>query len=133
MEKLNKFLLEKAYLVIFLLVFGIMSLGSWVLIDSISDLGIKRSSTVAIVIGLLFSGLVTSSVHLVRKSGDFWEALHELELRVETAEYKEDIKFIYEGYFQEVLNKAMGQAHSQALKTVYAVMQTKYKLLPSKI
>jgi len=70
---------------------------------------------------------------MVRKSVEFWRVFHVMDDAVEKAEYKEDIKQIYDEQFESVRSKAMGGPHADALNRVYAIMQTKYKLLPSKI
>lgn len=66
------------------------------------------------------------------KNMEFWKSVEKLIDAVDKAEYKEDIKEILQGIYEETRKKSMGIQHTHELNRIFAIMQTKYKLLPSK-
>ena len=133
MEKIGNFFLKESLIKLTLINWIFWSSLTFVSIYLLVDVPMPRLYIGSLCIGALFAFLVVSMTYMSRKSVEFWNAFHILEDAVEKAEYKEDIKQIYDEQFDGVRRKAMGGPHADALNRVYAIMQTKYKLLPSKI
>jgi DNA-binding cell septation regulator SpoVG len=90
------------------------------------DLSLVKCIKVGAMSGLVFGGMVTAMVSMMRKSGRFWDFAHE----VESAETREELESIFNNEFQDLLKMGMGRPHSQELTKLYHIMKTKHKYLP---
>lgn len=76
----------------------------------------------------LFSGLLfTSFNQLLRKSEIFWETAHKLEEKIDSAEDKDTLDFLFNNDFQKLRELSAGGPHHDELRKLHTIMKTKYK------
>ena len=111
---------------------GLFMFSLFSLFPSSSDLdfSIGNCLKVGALSGLVFGGMMTAMVSMMRKSSNFWDFSHEVEAKVEAANTKVELESIFDNEFQELRKMSMGRPHSQELTKLYHIMKTKHKYLP---
>ena len=94
------------------------------------DMSLGNCLKVGALSGLVFGGMMTAMVSMMRKSSNFWDFAHEVEAKVEAANTKVELESIFDNEFQELRKMSMGRPHSQELTKLYHIMKTKHKYLP---
>ena len=110
---------------------GLFMFSLFFLFPSTSDLdfSIGNCLKVGAISGLVFGGMMTAMVSMMRSSSKFWDFAHEVELKVEIANTKMELESIFDNEFQELRKMSMGRPHSQELTKLYHIMKTKHKYL----
>lgn len=135
MKRVSNFLDKAPLWKIFLigwLIAGLFSMLVWGGLESIEGkpliLGvlIKLGLALGFMIGGLMFTLMTS---MMRKSQKFWDYAKEVGVLIDECKTKSELEEVFKKEFQTLRGMSLGNPHSAELHRLYAIMETKHKLI----
>lgn len=135
MERVSNFLDKAPLWKVFLLgclIAGLFCILVWGGLESISGkpLVVNVLVKLGLAMGFMVGGLMfTLMTSMMRKSQKFWDYAKEVGVLIDKCKTKSELEEVFKKEFQTLKSMSLGNPHSAELHRLYAIMETKYKLI----
>lgn len=114
------------------LIAGLFFMSLWRGLESIEGkpLALNVLIKLGLAMGFMVGGLIfTLMTSMSRKSQKFWDYAKEVGVLIDECKTKSELEEIFKKEFKTLRSISLGNPHSAELHRLYAIMETKYKLI----